>query len=54
MKSMTSVQFASRMYEVRAKKEYNDCLKENDVKENKDAYLENNHILYYDNYFKVN
>lgn len=53
MKSMTSVQFASRMYETRAKSDYNECVKDNAVKQDQDACFENKQKLYYNNYFKV-
>jgi len=53
MKSSSSVNFAYRMYEVRAKQDYSDCLKESDVKVDQNACFKNKQSTYYNNYFKI-
>lgn len=53
MKSSLSVNFAYRMYEVRAKQDNDDCLKENDVKASQDACFKEKQNKYYDKYFKI-
>ncbi len=52
MKSSSTVNFAYRMYEVRAKQDYSGCLKENDEKESQDACFKEKQNQYYDQYFK--
>lgn len=53
IKSSSTVNFAYRMYEVRAKHDYSDCLKESDVKSDQNACFKNKQSMYYNNYFKV-
>jgi hypothetical protein len=53
MKSSSTVNFAYRMYEVRAKQDYSDCVKENDKKESQDACFKEKQNQYYDKYFKI-
>jgi len=53
MKSSSKVNFAYRMYEVRAKQDYSDCVKENDKKERQDACFKEKQNQYYHNYFNV-
>lgn len=53
MKSSSKVNFAYRMYEVRAKQDYSDCVKENDKKENQDACFKEKQNQYYENTLKL-